>query len=478
LSIKKNYLYNLAYQVLNMALPLITVPYISRVLKPEGVGIYAYTNSIVQYFMLLAMLGIGTYGNKMVAIARDNKKELSRTFFSIFLLQLFFSFISLSMYLVFIFYFFQEYKLIALLQGIALLATVLDCSWFFSGLEDFKKIVTRNIFFKVLSLIAIFIFVKDTSDLTVYTIIMGLSLLLGSIVLWYYVKPHVVPVSISFQSVFSHFKPTIVYFLPQIATQVYFILNKTMLGYLSTTSEVGIYDYADKILKIALAIVTSLGIVMLPRMANTFGKGDLDKANDYIRKSLEFTTLLAIPIMFGLAGVAQEFVPWYMGEEFKLSANVLIILSPAIFLMAWSGVFGTQYLVPLGKMKQYTSTLYVGAIVNLIVNIILIKPYGAIGAAIGTLAAEIAVTLAQMYFIRKDINILKVMPKTLYYLVSGGIMYGVVRWIGVSLGSSIITTILQVAAGVLVYITFVILFEVLLKDGLIMNEIKRRRSRP
>jgi O-antigen/teichoic acid export membrane protein len=129
-------------------------------------------------------------------------------------------------------------------------------------------------------------------------------------------------------------------------------------------------------------------------------------------------------------------------------------------------------------MKQYTSTLYVGAIVNLIVNIILIKPYGAIGAAIGTLAAEIAVTLAQMYFIRKDINILKVMPKTLYYLVSGGIMYGVVRWIGVSLGSSIITTILQVAAGVLVYITFVILFEVLLKDGLIMNEIKRRRSRP
>jgi O-antigen/teichoic acid export membrane protein len=367
--------------------------------------------------------------------------------------------------LIFVFYFFHEYQTIAFLQVIALLATVIDCSWFFSGLEQFKKIVTRNIIIKILSLIAIFVFVKDQNDLALYTIIISFSLFVGQLVMWFYVKEYVVRVSITFASVVEHFKPTVVYFLPQIATQVYFVLNKTMLGLLSSNSAVGIYDYADKILKMALTIVTSLGIVMLPRMANTFAKGQVAKANDYITKSLEFTTILAIPIMFGLAGISKEFIPWYMGEEFIQSAAVLIILSPSIFLMAWSGVFGTQFLVPLGKMKQYTSSLYVGAIVNLIINLLLIKPYGAIGAAIGTLCAEVSVMVVQIFFVRKEINILKVIPKTIYFLIAGVSMFFVVRLIGESMGASIMTTVVQVLVGSLVYLVFFVLVNFKSKIG-------------
>lgn len=459
-----------------MILPLITVPYVSRVLEPEGVGTFAYTYSIVHYFTLIGMLGIGTYGNKMVAMTRDNKELLSRTFLSIYSLQLILSLTSVIGYLIIVLNFFQEDRLIALIQIINLIAVIIDISWFFSGLEQFKKIVTRNILIKIVSLIVIFIFVKNQDDLAIYTFIMGLSIFAGQIIMWLYVKDHIVHVSVSFNSIVQHVRPTFVYFLPQVAAQIYFVLNKTMIGLVSSKSEVGIYDYADKILKLSLAIVTSLGTVMLPRVANTFAKGDFSKVRDYIIKSLDFSTLLAVPIMFGLAGIANEFIPWYLGEGFLGSIIVLIILSPTILLMSWSGVFGSQYFVPLGKMKEYTTSLYMGAIVNLIVNLILIKSYGALGAAIGTLFAEIAVFLTQLFFVRKEVHIVKVIPPTLYYLISGTIMFAIVRLTGHLLGSSILTTFAQVVLGSITYIATVIFFEWICKDGLIIKEIQRRKA--
>ncbi|WP_232328989.1 MULTISPECIES: flippase [Metabacillus] len=471
---KKNYLYNLMYKILTMILPLVTVPYVSRVLNPEGVGTYAYTLSIVQYFVIIGMLGIGTYGNKMVAMARDNKENLSKTFLSIYSLQFILTLSSVFFYLIFVYVFMQEFRMIALIQTIYLLSIVIDCTWFFSGLEQFKKVVTRDVLIKVLGLISIFTFVKNEDDLVIYTIIMSLSVLIGQLIMWFYVKEYIIFTSVSWNDIFRHIKPTFVYFLPQVAAQVYFVLNKTMIGIFSTTIEVGIFDYADKILKVALAVVTSLGVVMLPRMSNTFAKGDIVKAKVYINKSLDFTTLLAVPIMLGLAGIAKELIPWYMGEDFNRSIPVLIIISPTILLMAWSGVFGAQYMVPLGKMKEFTISLYAGAIVNLTVNLLLIKPFGSIGAAVGTLSAELAVTLVQLFYVRKEINVLLVIPKTIKYLISGIIMYILVRYIGNTLGSSMLVTFLQIVFGAIIYFTFVIIFEIISKDGLIINEIKKR----
>lgn len=475
MSVKQNYLFNLANQILTMALPLITVPYVSRVLKPEGVGIFSFTNSIIQFFILFGMLGIGVYGIKMIATVRDNKKKLSKTFISIYSLQFILTVFSVVAYVIFVNYFYEEHKTIAYLQVIALLATVIDCSWFFSGLEEFKKIVTRNIIIKIISLVAIFIFVKDQADVPIYTIIMGLSSFLGQLILWFHLKRYISPVRINIKSIFIHLKPTLVYFLPQIALQIYFVLNKTMLGIMSSNSEVGIFDYADKILKVVLAIVTSLGTVMLPRMASTFVKGDMNKAREYINKSLEFSTLLAIGLMFGLAGISKEMIPWYMGNDFIRTAEVLIILSPTIFFMAWSGVFGTQYLLPLGKIKQYTISVYIGALINVIINFILIKPYGAVGAAIGTLFSEIAVFIIQILFVKKEIKFKKQILNIIWYLISGIIMYSVIRKIGYLLGTAINTTIIQVISGSIIYICIVILFELIFKDGLILNEIKKRK---
>ncbi|MDN3954871.1 flippase [Sporolactobacillus laevolacticus] len=470
MSIKKNYLYNLIYQVLVMILPLITVPYVSRVLLPQGVGTYAYTASVVSYFSFLGILGIDTYGNKLIAMSRDNKRKMSQNFFSLYFLQLMLTTASLIGYLITAIFFIQQDRSIALIQTISLLGTVFDCSWFFFGIELFKKIVTRNIIIKLLSLVAIFILVKQPSDLPVYTVIMCLSIFLSALIMWFYLKGRIMIVRVSFRRIMSHLKPSIIYFIPGIALQVYFVLNKTMIGIVANNSEVGIFDYADKIRMMALSVVTSLGTVMLPRMAHTFAVGQIEKAKDYLLKSLDFSTLLAIPLMFGVAGIAEEFIPWYMGDHFLKSIVVLIILAPTIVLMAWSGVFGTQYLLPLGKMKAYTASVYAGAIVNFGVNLMLIKSFGSIGASFGTLAAEVAVTLVQVYFVRELIPFRRIVPKTIYYLIAGFVMFLLIRMTGSVMGASILTTGVQVALGCIVYFVIIVTIESMKRDGMVYHE--------
>lgn len=472
MSVKKNYLYNLVYQILIMILPLITVPYISRVLEPKGVGTFAFTSSVVSYFTIVGMLGIGTYGNKMIAMTRDNKREMSRNFLSIYALQVMLSLVAILFYIFLVLFFLKDYQTIAWIQTITLFGTLMDCSWFFFGIEMFKKIVTRNIIIKILSLVAIFIFVQHPNDLTTYTVIMCLSNFIGSLVMWFYLKNKIVLIKISFHSIIKHLKPTFIYFLPQIALQIYFVLNKTMIGLVSTNTEVGIFDYADKVKSIGLSVVASLGTVMLPRMAHTFAKGQLEKAKYYLSKSLDISTLLAIPIMFGLAGISKEFIPWYMGSSFIKCSIVLSLLAPTIFLMAWSGVFGTQYLVPLGRMRDYTISLYVGAIVNFIVNMMLIKPYGSIGASIGTIAAELAVTMVQLFFVRRVINFKLLLTNTSYYLFSGLIMYIVVWLLGERMGVGMLTTLVQIVAGCIIYSTLVLAVGCIKKENIVHEGVK------
>ncbi|MCO7176710.1 flippase [Sporolactobacillus kofuensis] len=473
MSVKKNYLYNLLYQILVMILPLITVPYVSRVLLPHGVGTYAYTASIISYFSFIGMLGIDTYGNKIIAMTRDNKRKMSENFFSLYFLQLILTLSSVIGYLILAVFFIQQDKTIALIQTISLLGIVFDCSWFFFGVEMFKKIVTRNIVIKLLSLLAVFTLVKNPSDLPIYTYIMCLSVLVSSLIMWFYLKGQIMIVRVTFKQMISHLKPAIVYFIPGIALQIYFVLNKTMIGIVSSNSEVGIFDYADKIRMMALSVVTSLGTVMLPRMAHTFAIGQIEKAKEYLFKSLEFSTFLAIPLMFGVAGVAEEFIPWYMGNSFIKCIQVLVILAPTIVLMAWSGVFGTQYMLPLGKMKEYTISVYAGAIVNFIVNLMLIAPFGSIGASVGTVAAELTVTFVQLYLVREIVPFKNMARNTIDYLIAGFLMWILVRLVGRSMGVSAVTTIVQIVLGMGVYLSIVFVQEYFKRDGMIYREMRK-----
>ncbi|WP_042345892.1 flippase [Bacillus massiliigorillae] len=473
MSVKKNYIYTLFYQLLNIAFPLITVPYVSRVLGANGVGTYAFTDSLVQYFILFGMLGIATYGSRIIATVRDHKEKLSQTFLSLYALQLTMTALCIILYLLFTYYGSFTHKTIMYIQGIALLSSLVDCTWFFSGLEKFKQIVIRNTIVRFLSLFLLFLLVKTSNDLPIYTVIMTGTTFIGQMVLWFGMKNYIRLIPIKIMDILVHFKPIITYFVPQIAIQIYFVLNKTMIGIFSTESEVGIFDYADKILKVSLAFITSLGTIMLPKMAYIFSNGKIEEVRKYMFKSLDFSSFIAIPIMLGLMGISSEFIPWYLGEEFKKSITVLLIISPTIFFMAWSGVFGTQYMLAVGRMKPYTLSVYGGAIVNFILNLLFINRYGAIGASIGTLFAEFFVMIVQLIAIREQIEFKKIFFKVFHYGWAGTVMFLVVRIIGSFFGVKISTTILQIVAGALTYLSLILIIESIKREGLLLNELKR-----
>ncbi|MGG0716039.1 flippase [Robertmurraya massiliosenegalensis] len=474
MSLRKNYLFELMYQIIMVLFPLMTVPYVSRVLGANGVGVFAYSGSIVQYFILMGTLGIGVYGSKTIATVRDDKQKLSRTFFSIFALQIIMSLLAIVAYVLFVQFGVNESKLIMYIQTLALLSCLVDCTWFFTGLEKFKSIVLRNTVVRVISIILLFILVKNPDDLAIYTLIMTGSTLVGQIVLWVGIKDYITYVPITFPDILSHLKPTLVYFIPLIAIQIYFVLNKTMLGVFSTKTEVGLFDYADKLLKVCLTFVTSLGTIMLPKIAYIFSSGKTEEVKGYIHKSLDFSTMIAVPIMFGLAGISSEFIPWYLGKEFEQTINILLIISPTILFMAWSGVFGTQYLLPLGRMKVYNVSVYIGAVINLVMNLFLIKQYGAIGAAISTLAAEFFVLIVQFIAIKREFTFKPIFFKAGDYFIAGIVMYFVVRAIGIYGGAGVGTTLMQISIGAITYLVIVVVIEYYKNDGLLLNELRKR----
>ena len=306
-SVKKNYLYNVIYQLLILILPLITAPYLSRVVGAQGVGIYSYTYSIVYYFMLICLLGVNNYGNRCIAKTKSNKDEMSRTFWGIYAFQLLMGFLMIFIYLVYVFCFESEYKTIALIQSLYIVSSVFDINWFYFGLEEFKLTITRNSFVKIGSVILIFIFVKSSSDLWKYTLIMSGMTVLSQLLLWGFIKKRIKFVKIKKEDILKHIKPNFILFVPVIATSIYRVMDKIMVGSMSTVTEVGYYENAEKIINVPLALISALGTVMLPRISNILVQTDNDdaenKIDNYIDKSTSLIMFMSFGMSFGIIAV-------------------------------------------------------------------------------------------------------------------------------------------------------------------------------
>lgn len=450
MKIIKNFIYNASYQLFALIVPLATTPYISRVLGSEGVGTNAYTNSIIQYFVLFGSIGISTYGNRQIAYQRNNKVELSQTFWEISILRFFTigaAYIAFLIYLSFV----SRFKIYFIGQSFQIIAAALDISWLFMGLEDFKKTVTRNIIVKLVSVICIFALVKSPSDLSMYILILSLSTLLGNLSLWGYVRHAIIKPNLKRFHILRHLSPSISLFIPQIAIQIYLVLNKTMLGNISGVKAAGYFDNADKIVKIVLTVVTSLGTVMMPRMASVFANKEYKKLEHYLYMSGDFTNFLSVPLAFGLAGIAPRFAPWFMGKKFAITGELISVESIVIFLIAWGTLIGVQYLIPTNQVKKYTWAVSASAVVNLILNVPLIYMYGVVGATIATVVSEITSTGLQLYFIRNQINLKNMFHGFWKYLIAGLLMFVVVRYINNNMRMSIIGLGVQICSGVIIY---------------------------
>lgn len=446
-SLQKNFLYNVLYQILLVILPLITAPYISRTLGATAVGVYSYTYSVAYYFLLIAMLGIGNHGNRSVAAVRDDREKLNKTFSSIYSLQVMTFSIAILVYAFYLVLFVKDNRLIVLLQLIYVTSGLFDIGWLFFGLEQFKLTVARNTLIKISTVVLMFVFVHKPSDLWKYTLIMSAGTLFSQAYLWLYVKKYVSFKKCSVKEIASNIKPVLILFIPVLAYSIYKVMDKIMLGNMSSYDQVGFYNNAEKIINIPMGIITALGTVMLPRMSNIVANGDKKRVDDYIRISAKLVTLLSSAIAFGLMGVSSVLAPVFFGDEFIACGEIIRLLSVTVFFIAWANVIRTQYLIPNKRDSIYLTSTMVGAILNLIINWMLIPKYQANGAAFGTIVAEFSVMLVQMVAVKNELPMRKYIMSYSPILIIGLIMVVLVDRIGIKLGVSVSTLAIQILAG-------------------------------
>lgn len=470
-SVKKNFTYNFIYQILIMFLPLLTTPYLSRVLGAEGLGVYSYTYSIASYFIIFAMLGLNNYGNRKIARIRDNKDELSKTFWEIYGMQLFTSFVVLVIYF---FYtgLFSNNKLYSLIQGCIIISTMFDINWFFFGIEEFRLTVIRNIIIKILTISFIFIFVKNKGDIKLYILIMAIGTLISQIVLWPLLFKRIAFIKPKLKNIMAHFFQNLILFIPVIAVSLYRILDKVMLGYMTNMSQVGFYDNSEKIISIPMGAITALGTVMLPRISNLIASGKIKESNEMIEKSMLFIMIFGSAFMFGILGISNTLAPVFFGQEFKDCDILINLLTITIIFICWANIIRTQYLIPCNKDKIYVVTVIIGAVINIFINLILIPILGATGAAIGTITAEVFVCISQTYLVRKELTIKKYFYNGFPFLFMGVAMYLVVKLLELNNIISVRLLILQILIGGATYLAFVLIYYKISKNLLTKNMIK------
>lgn len=467
-SVKMNVIYQILYQVLTLILPFITSPYIARVIGADGLGIYSFTYSIAYYFVLFSMLGITNHGNRVIARTRENQQEMESSFSDLLFIHVCMSVICTAAYIIYCL-FVKTDKLYAWIQLAYVFSGILDISWFYFGIEQFKITVIRNAVIKLLSVISLFAFVRKPDDLWIYCCILSFSSLLSQISLWISLKKYVKIHKPDFQKAMSYIKPLLVMFIPTIAISLYKYMDKIMLGIMCTKTQLGFYENAEKINNIPIAIIGSFGTVMLPKMSNLSAKGDSKGTNRYMKLSMQYIMCVALALAFGLSAVGQVFAPVFWGEEFVVSGTLIQYLSITIPVIAFANIIRTQYLIPNNKDKEYIISVIAGAVVNLICNAVFIPILDAVGACIGTVAAEITVCCIQCFYVRKALPIKQYLRSFAIFVPTGIIMFTAVFFLGRNGTVSIHTLLLQILVGATIYGIITVCYLYMIKDETFIN---------
>ena len=473
-SIKRNILYNTFYQVLTLILPFITAPYISRVIGAAGIGTYSYTLSIQTYFSMFAALGTASYGIREIARNRDDKYKRSKIFWEIELLTVITTTICLIGWMVVI-RISNEYKVFFLILTMNLVNTMFDISWFYAGMEQFKYTIIQNSIFKVLGVVALFVLVKRPEDVTLYVLIMSLSTLLGTMSMWLYLPKFIGKVKLKELEILPHFKETLIYFIPTIATSVYTVLDKTLIGVITKEpKQNGYYEQAIKIINMASAVTfASLNTVLSSRNSYLFTEKKEDEIKKKINLSINYILFLGIGMVLGLIAVTDKFVPLFYGKGYDEVITLIKILSPLIIIIGISICLGSQYYNPAGLRNRSAKFIIVGACTNLILNLILIPKFGARGAAVATIIAESTITM--LYLERCDgFYSFKVLLKSGWKKIIAGVgMIVIISLLNLLNISDLGMFILQVSIGVFVYMT--ILF--MIKDKFVVETFNQLREK-
>lgn len=449
-SIKKNVFLSTCYQILNIILPLITAPYISRVIGSEGIGKYSFASSIQAYFSLFAALGTGIYGTREIAIHRNDIQERSRLFWEIELLSVITSSVMLCGWMILVI---TQKQYIYLLLTINLINTMADISWFYNGLEEFKITVIRNACVRIVGAILVFMFVKKTEDLYLYVGITATTSLLGTFSLWIALPKYVVRAKLELNRIPRHFKQTMVYFIPSVATSVYTVLDKTLIGVVTQNAyENGYYEQATKIISMIKAVTfASINNVLRSRISFLFSEKRYDEIKERILKSIDYILTIGFGSVFGLIGISKRFVPWFFGDGYDQVIDLLIMMSPLVLIIGISNCLGSHYYTPAGLKKVSAKFIVAGAIVNLVFNIMLIPRFQARGAVVSSVIAETLITILYVRNCNGYVTWKKLLLLGWKKAAAGAIMAIAVYYVGTIMKMDSLAVILQVIVGIIVY---------------------------
>ena len=460
-NIKRNYVYRLLYEILLVVMPLITTPYIARVLEPDGVGTYSYISSIMTYFTLIAALGTSSYGAREIARHRDNKQESSKLFWEIELMSVCTSIVCLIGWIILVLLS-TKYTILLWALTPTLLAKMFDISWFYTGQEKIIYSILWNAICKVIGVCLIFLLVKEKTDLGKYVLINSFALLLSNISMWIFLPRFLTQVKLTDLSIGRHFRETLVYFIPAVATTIYTVLDKTLINIITgDVFENGYYEEATKVINLVKTLVfTSVNAVMGARISYLFAKQAFDEIKQRIARSMDFILLVGYGSMFGIIGISSNFVPLFFGDKYGPVVPLLYAMSILIIIIGISNCLGTQYYTPSGKRKESAKYIIYGCLVNLILNMILIPLWGALGAAVASVVAESFIAVLYLYNGRSFFNIRNLFVFSWKRVIAGLLMCVIVARVGtIPLNQSYVTICVQVLCGVVCYGIFLFILQ-------------------
>lgn len=476
--IARNYLYNFAYQVLVILVPLVTAPYLTRTVGAEGLGVYGYVNSAAYVIGMVTLLGIYNYGNRQIAYVRDDSEKMNDVFWEVMLLRGILGAVGTIVYVAFSFLNI-DYLPYFMLYLPWLIAYNIDCTWLYVGVEDMRPAVLKNVLAKMLGVACIFVFVKGSGDLWKYVLALSLSMLVANASAYpqlkkYVGRPHVRP-----GVLLGHLKGSVRLFLPSVATLVYLQVDKVLIIWLTGDSaQLAYYDYAEKIVTIPLSIITALSTVMMPRIANEYVNGDFDGMRRHLKSASDFSAMLAFPLAVGFFVIAGNLVDWYLGSDFVATALAIMIISPVVVLNSFEGIIGRQYLTATDKTRSLTRAYSLAAVLNVVINVALLPSIGCYAAAIATVASSLTSVVVECLSVRGELRIGDLLSSSPKYLVIALAMGGVMSLSALLGLTGVALTACQIAAGMVFYY-FVLWFtgdeQVRLIGRKVKDELLKRR---
>lgn len=405
-SIKKNIFLNIIYTCTNILFPLVTFPYAARILLTENMGKVSFFSAVSNYIIMLGALGISTYGVRAIAKVRVNKEKISRVVIELLTINVFVTSCVLGLFIISCFFIssFQKEPMLCLINGCVILTAPFNLNWLYQGLEQYEYITKRTILFKCLAIVLMFTLIKDQSDYIVYALIMAASTLGTCCCNFIYARKFVVWKKYQEISLRVHLKPLLVLFASLLAVSVYTNLDTVMLGFISGNREVGLYTVAVKVKTLLLAIVTAVSAVLFPRLSAYLAEGKLNEYNDILKKSIMFVFMISIPLSSYFVFQAYDAVLLLGGQDYIDAVLCMRVVMPVLIVSGFSNIIGNQILIPRGLDTCFMKAVVAGALVNIILNVMLMPHFGCVGAAIATLSAEVLQMSIQVFYSKETLK--------------------------------------------------------------------------